>query len=96
MFKRNVEVERLRPLIIRYRRRLDFPGQVVLVTIRDFECGFDPSFGGCDGGNAANQVHGDYSLIISHRSKRLSFRKRLAFGDLECLTCAISSPLYQR
>jgi len=66
MFKRNVEVERLRPLIIRYCRRLDFPGQVVLVTIRGFEYGFDPSFGGCDGGNAANQVHGDYSLIISH------------------------------
>lgn len=96
MFKRYVEEEHIGLPIVGYRGRFDFPQLVRLVTIRDFERGFDPSFGGCDGGNTVDQVHSNNSLIVSHRSKRLPFWKRLTFDRFQRFASAISSALHQR
>ena len=55
----------------------------------------ESSFGAGDCRQTMDHVHGNNSLIISHRRELLSFWKRFAFDCFESFASAISSSLHQ-
>ena len=55
----------------------------------------ESSFGAGDCRQTMDHVHGNNSLIISHRREQLSFWKRFAFDCFESFASAISSSLHQ-
>ena len=96
MLKGYMQIEYLASAIIRDRGGLDSPFKVIAVMRRNEECRLDSSFGAGDCCQAVNQVHGNNSLVISHRRERLSFWKRLAFDCFKSFAGAISGSLHQR
>lgn len=96
MFKRYVEVKRLRSSIVRNCRRLDFPSQIWTVMLGHVKRCFNSTVNRSDGSDAVKQVHVDNPLVVSHRSKWSSFRNRLALNGFQGLASTISCTLNQR
>jgi len=95
VFQRHMQIENLVSAIIRNCGGLDSPFKVITVMRRNEEGSFDSSFCAGNCRQAANEVHRDNSLIISHRREWLSFWKRFTFDRFQSFTGAISSSLQQ-
>ena len=95
MLKRYMQIENFVSTIIRDCRRLDSPTEIISVMRWYIEGGFDSSVGTSNRGYAVDQVHGDNSLIIPHRSERLAFWKLFTFDGFQSFASAISCSLNQ-
>jgi len=95
MLKRYMQIECFVSAIIRDCRGLDRPTKMLSAMQWHKERCLESSFGTGDCRQTMDHVHGNNSLIISHRRELLSFWKRFTFDCFESFASAISCTLHQ-
>jgi len=92
----NVQIERIRSLVVSKRGTSDFPMEILIVVLRKIEGCFYPAADRCDTDKLLWKVYPDNSLVVSNSSEWRAFRKLLKFNTLKCLTCNIPDTLQER
>ena len=81
----NLQIERIRSLIIHKRGTSDFPMEIPIVVFRKIERCLNPATNRCNTNQKVREVYSDDSLVVSNSRKYSTFRKGFEFNTLKCL-----------
>lgn len=92
----NMQIERIRSLVIPKRGASDFPMKILIVVFWKIERCLNPTTDRCNANQMVKEINPDYPFIVPNSGKWRAFRDCFEFNTLKCLTCNVPDTLQER